>query len=271
MELIKTANLLKPVNDYLYDNFVKGFNKFIQGKQVTENTVTDYFKFLKKSEYSPAYQKLAKVALKKAVKKTMPLDYMENEKLDVFFKSIKTDKQDLSVSETQVINKADLKKLIASSPERMGLFIRFMYNSGCRVSEMLNVKVKNCTLDKNAVFIQIIGKGRKQRTLTISLDLFDKIKTVFDSKDFLFQNPKSESGKFSRQYVSREINFYSLRAIQKNLSAHCLRHSRATHLLKDKEPIEAVSKFLGHANIITTLAIYSHNRIETNKILNTGV
>lgn len=271
MELIKTTNQLKPVNDYLYDNFVKGFNNFIQGKQVNEITVNEYFNHLKKSEYSPSYQRLAKVALKKAIKGSLPLGYMENEKLDVFFKSIKTDKPEITVNDTQIVNRADIKKLIDNSPEKIGLFVRFMYNTGCRVSEMLNAKIKNCTIDKQAVFIQIMGKGRKQRTLTISLDLFEKIKTVFESKDYLFQNSKSKSGKFSRQYVSREINFYSLRAIRKNLSSHCLRHSRATHLLKDKEPIEAVSKFLGHSNIITTLAIYSHNRIETSRILNTGV
>jgi len=271
MELVKTTNQLKPVNDSLYDNFINGFNKFVQGKPVSEITVNEYFKFLKKSEYSPSYQRLAKVALKKAIKQTLPLGYMENEKLDVFFKSIKTDRPDLSVKEKQILDKSDLKKLINNSPERIGLFIRFMYNSGCRVSEMLNAKIKNCSIDKDAVFIQIIGKGRKQGTLTISIDLFENIKAVFNSKEYLFQNSKSQSGKFSRQYVSREINFYSLRFIRKNISAHCLRHSRATHLLKDKEPMEAVSKFLRHQNIVTTLAIYSHNKIETRKIINTGV
>jgi len=257
--LIKANNQIKLTGRVQYDSQIKKFTEYLQGKEFSEITLREYFQSMKENDLSPSTQRLAKVALKKAIRQALPAGYEVDEKLNSVFKSIKLDKPQVRVSGDKVIDKKLLLKFLNNSPERISLISKFLYNSGCRISEALSVKLSQCKADGKAVYIKIIGKGGKQETLTVSLDLFEKIKTVFKSEKYLFQSPLSKSGKYHRVYVSGEIAFYSHKLTGKRISAHDLRHSRATHLIGEGNPIEAVSKFLRHSDIGTTLRIYSHN------------
>ena len=130
---------------------------------------------------------------------------------------------------------------------------------------MLGAKISNCKNFGNETLIEIIGKGSKERTLRISTNLYNEIKNEFNGKIFLFENPRSKSNKFSRQYVLKL--YLRLKRIQKKpFSPHKLRHSRATNLLKSGETLSGVSALLGHSNKSTTTKFYDHTEIETSNL-----
>ena len=185
-------------------------------------------------------------------------------------------KLDLELSEIEIsesnqnkkiyaLPEATLKEVLSKFNHRQSLFIRFLYNSACRVSEMLGVKLSNCKNFGNETLIEIIGKGSKRRTLRISTNLYNEIKNEFKGKVFLYENPRSKSNKFSRQYVFEivsKIEEYT----KKPFSPHKLRHSRATNLLKSGETLSGVSALLGHSNKSTTTKFYDHTEIETSNL-----
>ena len=138
-----------------------------------------------------------------------------------------------------------------------------MYSCGLRVSELINLEIKNINLSEN--LIKIKGKGSKEREVPINYNCLciiqeyvkkirNKIKIV--DKNILYLNKKGK--KISRQYI-----FYLIKKaindleINKNISPHSLRHSFATHLLENGADLRIVQEILGHSNIETT-EIYTH-------------
>lgn len=183
---------------------------------------------------------------------------------------------DLELSEIEIPESNQNKKLFAIPEEeiksaltnfniRQSLFIRFLYNSACRVSEMLGIKNSNCKTSGSETFIEIIGKGGKRRNLRISTNLFLEIKNEFYGEVYLFENPRSKSKKFSRQYIFEIVSKIEL-FTGKPFSPHKLRHSRATNLLKSGETLSGVSELLGHSNKSTTTKFYDHSEIETTNL-----
>lgn len=148
------------------------------------------------------------------------------------------------------------------------LIIQFAYYSASRVSELLSIRLKDKSVsrDNKEIHFTVIGKGNKERLLRCSIEMYESILKEFnsESKDnknkFLFWNPKSKSGKFSRQFI------YLLTKQVGNYTPHQLRHSRATDLVENGTPINEVSELLGHASVNTTQKFYLHNKIKSETL-----
>ena len=152
--------------------------------------------------------------------------------------------------------------------ERQRLFIRFAYYSACRVSELVNLKMKQGFLseDKEEMIFETKGKGNKGINLRCSIELYEEIVKTFNSnskenkKGFLFWNQKSKSQMFSRQYI------HLITSEKLNVNPHKLRHSRATHLVEKGTPINEVSDLLNHSSVNTTTKYYLHNKIKSKTL-----
>lgn len=150
------------------------------------------------------------------------------------------------------------------------LFIRFLYYSGARVSEMLHLKLKDGSLsrDKLEVIFKTTGKGNRDRTIRITKEIYDEILNVFDSKSkensrgYLFYNKQKNSPTYSRNYI------FKITKSLGNFSCHNLRHSRATNLIDEGVPLNSVSEFLGHSSVLTTAKFYLHNRPKAFQLMN---
>ena len=138
-----------------------------------------------------------------------------------------------------------------------------MYSSGLRVSEIINLEVKNVNLNRGV--IQVFGKGAKERKVPLgdyAIEYIQKYVTQVRNK-----NPKKDSkylfltkygDPLTRQYFFKMIRKYAFIAgINRPISPHILRHSFATHLLENDADLRAVQEMLGHTNIATT-QIYTH-------------
>lgn len=140
------------------------------------------------------------------------------------------------------------------------------YSTGCRVSEVQNIKIEDINISKNEILVT--GKGNKQRIVYLNQKALFWLKRYLkarnNSKDnHLFLN-KSGNRLSDRSLRTIFKNCIYKAGIEKNLSIHSLRHSFASHLLQEGAGIREVQELLGHANVATT-EIYTHINIKKLK------
>ena len=174
----------------------------------------------------------------------------------------------ISVEEVEdLLNAPDLSK---DEGFRDRTMLELMYCSGLRVSELLNLKLKQIKLEKQ--IIDIIGKGNKERKVPVGEYALDFVKQYIEEhrihnpgkkSNYLFLNRYGEP--LSRQYFFKQIKKYAKEAgIEEDISPHTLRHCFATHMLENGAELRALQEMLGHANLSTT-QIYTN--ISTKRIL----
>ncbi|MBD5165051.1 tyrosine-type recombinase/integrase [Helicobacter sp.] len=147
---------------------------------------------------------------------------------------------------------------------RNRLLLKLIIYTGIRVSEALNLKIKDIMLDGEFFIIQVRGKGNKPRVVMI------KAKNINDDfsgwintrpngvqEDLIFCNHKGK--KLTQAYVSRIVEQVLLtNGIRKEKNgAHMLRHSFATLLYQKSQDLVLVQEALGHASLDTS-RIYTH-------------
>ena len=161
-----------------------------------------------------------------------------------------------------LISAVDLSK---GDGERNRAMLETMYGCGLRVSELIDLKISDLFFDEG--FIKIVGKGNKERFVPIHLRAqnyivlyMNEIRSHLSIKkgyeDTLFLNRRGKS--LSRQMIFMIIKDLAIKIdLNKKISPHTLRHSFATHLLKNGADLRAIQQMLGHESITTT-EVYVH-------------
>ena len=136
-----------------------------------------------------------------------------------------------------------------------------LYETGARVSELINIKLDNLNLSDNAS-IKLYGKGNKVRIVPISKELVllinKYLKEIYvNYNNFLFfSNQKKQYNRKSINYIINtivaELRILYPANFKDNYSPHSLRHSKGTHLYNNGTPLLYIKEFLGHSTITTT-------------------
>lgn len=257
-----TSSVKTFINFALQSN--RGFNLFV---------LREYFQWLNLQSYKPATVRLKRVAAINRLRKLVSLPGSSVEvvarfewELNEICKEIPQPKMPfVFVGTEKIINTDDYQKLIQSTmSDRQRCFITFLYNTGCRVSEMRSIRLKHCTNINGTIYASVLGKGKKERNVRIRQDMFNNINQVFHGNIFLFET--QEGKQYDCSYVSTEISKVTQRALGRKLSAHKLRHSWATNMVgKGCDPV-AVTAYLGNVNVAHTLAVYSHNELTNDQL-----
>lgn len=148
---------------------------------------------------------------------------------------------------------------------RNKLTLTLLYSTGLRVSELINLKTD--AIDEKEHTIRIRGKGEKDRLVIFDDETLRLIHEYLDKRnmdnEYLFVNQRNRP--LTSRYVQLMIKEYAKKAgITKKVTPHVLRHSFATHLLKNGVDIRAIQQLLGHSNLSTT-QIYTSVDMHTLK------
>ena len=170
-----------------------------------------------------------------------------------------------TLSEQEINQLIDAIDLSTDEGERNRTIIESMYSCGLRVSELIQLKISD--LFFNEGFIRIIGKGNKERFVPIHQkaqkyivsyikEIRSHLTVKKEDEDTLFLSRRGKS--LSRQMIFMLIKTLAVKAnLTKKISPHTLRHSFATHLLKNGADLRAIQQMLGHQSITTT-EVYVH-------------
>ena len=171
----------------------------------------------------------------------------------------------------QIIQSVDLNKKYALRDQAI---LSMLYASGLRVTELVDLKLKNLMMDEG--LIRVFGKGGKERIIPFGkraltfLKLYLKEVRPSNSKKgksqgILFLNHRG--GKLTRMSIWNILHENTLRAgITKKVSPHVLRHSFATHLLEGGADLRSVQEMLGHSDITTTQIYTNIDKIYLKEI-----
>lgn len=147
--------------------------------------------------------------------------------------------------------------------QRNLLIIEMLYATGVRVSELVNIKLKD--IDKYNESIKINGKGSKERIVFYgsfckhSLEVYLKDgRSKLDKKnnEYLFLN--KNGNRLSDRMIRNILDDLIIKAgVNKHIFPHMIRHTFATDMLNSGADLITVKELLGHENIDTT-SIYTH-------------
>ena len=222
------------------------------------------------------------------------LDYLENDRknsistrnqrlasLKSFFKYVQYNEpslfdlctQILSIKNKKVPNKMisyfseeEIKIIISHLNKENNLkyltLLCVLYETGARVSELINIKICDINLSDTAS-ITLDGKRNKIRIVPISNELVKLINKYFKNQYVDYGEGLLLYSKNHKQYSRFGINFIINSLVDKlkleypnyfkeNYHPHSFRHSKATHLYNNGTPLLYIKDFLGHSTITTT-------------------
>lgn len=165
------------------------------------------------------------------------------------------------------LNQSEMESLLAApdiSTEtgiRDRSMIELMYACGLRVSEVVNLQIRDIDIDSG--ILTTTGKGGKTRRVPVGSSAVEWVKSYLPKRrkhenieiQNLFVNEKGDP--LNRQVIYLMIKEYSGKCGLEGVSPHTLRHSFATHLVQNRADIRSVQEMLGHSDISTT-QIYTH-------------
>jgi len=163
-----------------------------------------------------------------------------------------------------VLNKREVKALIkAPKYLKHRLIIAMLYGCGLRNHELCNLRISDVDFDRETVFIRK-QKGNYDRYVPLSDHLQRGLKAYLETEnpiEYLFNSQVTKKG-HSQKMTTSGVGWVikenrSKIGTNKQITAHVLRHTYATHLLEAGLNIVSLKELLGHAYIETTL-IYLH-------------
>lgn len=145
-----------------------------------------------------------------------------------------------------------------------------IYACGLRISEACNLELRN--IDRQEMFIRVIGKGNKERIipyyprLNELMDLYiEMFRSKYAKADFKYLFVSSRGSQVSPRSVQLLLEEVKIKAnLPIDVHPHMLRHSFATHLLDNGADLRTVQELLGHENLSTT-QLYTHLTYERLK------
>jgi integrase/recombinase XerD len=235
-------------------------------KSLTISELSDFVGFLNSESLAPSSIARHVVAVK------MFFRYLQLEGVLTDNKVELLGSQKLWQRVPSVLSPKEVEKFL-NGPKRIEVYyyrdramLEMLYATGCRASEVSNLRLRDLQLKER--FCKCQGKGNKQRMVPLGDGAIDAVSLYLekqrprmeearpDETDWLFL---SRSGRrLRREAIWELVKKYALIAnVSVSISPHTLRHSFATHLLAGGADLRQVQEMLGHASIATT-QIYTH-------------
>lgn len=247
----------------LFNTYLKE-NKITDIKNIDYNTIRKYLSHLHEKKYLSSSISRKISTLRSFFKYNLKENKITNNPMTLISNPKKEKKL------PKYLNYEEMEKLLNSIDTselegiRNKLIIELLYSTGIRVSELVNIKIKDIRIKENQ--INILGKGNKERIVLFGEKAKEMIKIYLNAykeyfkgnilNDYLLINKKG------KQLTTNKIELIVKDVLKKsslklNISPHTLRHTFATHMLDSGADLKSVQELLGHENLKTT-AIYTH-------------
>lgn len=224
--------------------------------------LSDYFRYIKTVKRDPELSLIKEYLLDKQKRGLSPQTInLSLNAIKYFYREIFKSRVsvDLKFAKTStklpvVLSRAEIDNVIGViDNKKHRLIISLSYGAGLRVSEAVNLKIKNINLDELTLHIKD-AKGKKDRITVFPEKLKVALAEIMllRTKDaYVFESARG--GRLTER--TAQIVFEKAlkdSGIRKDATFHSLRHSFATHLLENGVDVRYVQALLGHANIRTT-------------------
>lgn len=243
-------------NEFLGNNFTNILN-------IDMNIVNNYMKYL----YD---RKITKSSISRKLSSIRGLyNYLVREDIikENHFNKIQNPKRELYLP--KFLKDEELDKIFSvcnsnnPTEERDTLIIELLYATGVRVSELVNIKIKD--INREEKLIKVLGKGNKERMVIYNNHTKKALDTYLKDGYNYFNKKSSEylilnknGNKLSERYIREIINKKVSQAfLDIKISPHTLRHTFATDILENGADLMTVKELLGHESLNTT-SIYTH-------------
>ena len=135
--------------------------------------------------------------------------------------------------------------------------VDLLYSTGCRVSEVADMKISDVDMDAGSAVVRH-GKGDKRRTVYLNAECIVSLRAYLaartDSCQALFISDRKPAHALTSRSIESAISKIRDRSgITVHITPHVFRHTTATTALRSGMPVEQVQRLLGHSNINTTL------------------
>ena len=243
-------------NEFLGNNFTNILN-------IDINIVNNYMKYLYE-------RKITKSSISRKLSSIRGLyNYLVREEIikENYFNKISNPKRELYLP--KFLKDEELDKIFSvcnfnnPTEERDTLIIELLYATGVRVSELVNIKIKD--INRKEKLIKVLGKGNKERIVIYNNHTKKALDTYLKDGYNYFNKKSSEylilnknGNKLSERYIREIINKkVSQASLDIKISPHTLRHTFATDILENGADLMTVKELLGHESLNTT-SIYTH-------------
>lgn len=224
--------------------------------------LNEYFKYIKVIKREPDISAIKKYLLEKQDRgQSSQTTNVHLQSIKYFYREIMKSEAVIDVKFAKTVSKLpvvlsrdEIAKMIDSiNNPKHNMLISLSYGAGLRVSEAVNLKIKDINLDELTIHIKG-AKGNKDRISIFSEKLLPRLKEMTapgSINGYVFES--NRGGKLDQRSAQKVFeNALQKAGIQKEATFHSLRHSFATHLLENGVDVRYVQELLGHANIRTT-------------------
>ena len=183
---------------------------------------------------------------------------------EIVIKDVDMIKIQTSYANPAEISKLDVEnfrqRILEAGDKRLYAIVTLLSYAGLRISEALNVKLEDLSLDAKELIIRK-GKGKKQRVVYLNSKIVYAIKEYLkvrhSESEYLFSS--RESDRVDRSVINKQFKKYS-----NKITPHQLRHFFCTNALENGFAVHEVANLAGHSSIQTTL-IYTNPSREKMK------
>ena len=263
-----SENTVKTYSSIIHNliNYMKNEENLYDGKRFLAS-FRKYIRDLKRDKYlTQNYIYLTTVVSKKFLEfnDIYFLEDIKNPKRTKSLPKSLNEKEVRDLIETVEINENDTP-FKQKSKRRDKVILTLLYSTGLRISELVKLIKRDIDFDERT--IRVRGKGDKDRIVLFDENtkelLLDYLNQCDHDSEFIFVN--KNGNKLTPRYVQMMIKKYADDAgIKKKVTPHVLRHSFATHLLKNGVDIRVIQQLLGHSSLSTT-QIYTSVDMDTIK------
>lgn len=255
IELMKKELVRRHYSPRTVETYAFCLNKFLlwlggkEPRRINKRDIKDYLDWLCERRVAASTLNLSLQALKFALENVLNKNFFVNLPYSKVPKRL-----------PEVLTQSEVVKLFSAiENQKHSLMVRLMYSAGLRVSELVNLRVKDFEFDNGYGWVRK-GKGSKDRLFVLSEKIAVELNCFILSEDKGPDNYVFGSGDWhlSTRTVYAVVRRASRCAgLGKRVHPHTLRHSFATHLIENGNDLVRVQSMLGHASPDTTM-VYVH-------------